>query len=348
MRRWWPDVLTSAAHVGRGFAALAVLLAITGCGPAVAPRAAVVTTPAVIETGLRMADGTVLPLREAPANAPLRATLLVLHGMASHSGYFLTESSDGLRDGGLNVLAFDQRGHGLAPNRGVWAGEAALVSDAVDAIRLLRARHPSSPFFVLGESMGANVALLAADRLRAAGEAGLVDGWILLVPGLYTLDEMRPSRAMPLRMVLATIPWASGGDGTPTLGISDNHDALARSREDRLAISDIRADMVAGVLGLHGVTRPAMARCCAGPTLFLFGARDGLKEETPTRAALSALPPDGGGRVGLYPNGWHVLLRDLQRAVVVQDILAFVDNPSAPLPSGAETFGAAWLARERR
>jgi alpha-beta hydrolase superfamily lysophospholipase len=321
-----------------------MLAALAACGAEVGTLGPSVTTPAITAAGLRMADGTILPLRDARPDTPPRATLLVLHGMASHSGFFLAESAPGLRGGGLEVLAFDQRGHGRAPNRGVWAGEAALVSDAVSAIRLLRARQPDRPFFVLGESLGANVALLAADRLRESGESGLVDGWILLVPGLYTLDDMRPSRAAPLRVTLATMPRIGGGNGSPGLGVSDNHESLARALADPLAIASIRADLVAGVLEMHGATRPDVARCCAGPTLFLFGAKDGVTEDGPTRAALRRLPPARGGRVALYPDGWHVLLRDYQRAVVTRDILAFVTDPVATLPSGAEAVAVTWLA----
>jgi acylglycerol lipase len=34
----------------------------------------------------------------------------------------------------------------------------------------------------------------------------------------------------------------------------------------------------------------------------------------------------------VYPDGWHLLLRDLQRRVVWRDIIAWIDGE--PLPSG--------------
>ena len=40
-------------------------------------------------------------------------------------------------------------------------------------------------------------------------------------------------------------------------------------------------------------------------------------------------------RTALYENGWHWLLRDNQREVVFNDILAFIDDPQARLPSEA-------------
>jgi hypothetical protein len=42
----------------------------------------------------------------------------------------------------------------------------------------------------------------------------------------------------------------------------------------------------------------------------------------------------------VYPDGYHMLLRDLQRQVVWDDILAWIDG--APVPSGlAEACGDA-------
>ncbi len=331
----------------RRLAPLLFALALGACGAEVAGLGPPVTAPAFETGSLRMADGARLPLREAAPDGPPRAQLLALHGMASHAGFFLAESAPPLVAGGLRVLAYDQRGHGNAPSRGIFAGEAALVSDAIAAIRLLRARDPGLPLFVIGESLGANVALLAADRLRATGETTLVDGWILLVPGLYTLDEMRPGRAGPLRLAIATMPRAGAGSGAPTLGVTDNHESMARAEADPLALRAIRADLVAGVLGMHGTSRATLHRCCAGPTLFLFGAQDGVTEEAATILALRTLPPGSQARTLLYPDGWHVLLRDLQRDTVARDILAFTGNPTAPPPSGTDRTGQAWLAQGR-
>jgi acylglycerol lipase len=50
------------------------------------------------------------------------------------------------------------------------------------------------------------------------------------------------------------------------------------------------------------------------------------------------LPPHPGGdqRLAVYANGWHLLLRDLAAEEVLLDIWAWVESPSAPLPSGAD------------
>jgi acylglycerol lipase len=39
-------------------------------------------------------------------------------------------------------------------------------------------------------------------------------------------------------------------------------------------------------------------------------------------------------------------LRDKDRAVPIGDILAWIRDPQAPLPSGAQEAAAAWLAKQ--
>ena len=52
------------------------------------------------------------------------------------------------------------------------------------------------------------------------------------------------------------------------------------------------------------------------------------------------LPPDQG-RVAIYPRGYHLLLRDFNQYAVYDDMAAWIRDPKAPLPSGADKRGAA-------
>ena len=46
--------------------------------------------------------------------------------------------------------------------------------------------------------------------------------------------------------------------------------------------------------------------------------------------------PTPNFQFGLYPQGYHMLLRDLQGSVVWQDMVSWMLDPLAPLPSGFE------------
>jgi alpha-beta hydrolase superfamily lysophospholipase len=79
------------------------------------------------------------------------------------------------------------------------------------------------------------------------------------------------------------------------------------------------------------------------PALVLYGAKDELVPQAPIRAALAQMPRGVPQRVAFYPEGHHMLLRDLGGAAVAGDILAWMGNRAAPLPSGADEVAAAWL-----
>jgi alpha-beta hydrolase superfamily lysophospholipase len=70
------------------------------------------------------------------------------------------------------------------------------------------------------------------------------------------------------------------------------------------------------------------------PILVLYGARDEIIPAKPVEALVSRL--SSPYRVALYPEGWHLLLRDLQARTVWSDVAAWVADPAAPLPSGLE------------
>ena len=57
--------------------------------------------------------------------------------------------------------AYDQPGFGEARGRGRWPGTAALMAALDQAVSAAHRDHPDVPVFVLGESMGAAVAMAA-------------------------------------------------------------------------------------------------------------------------------------------------------------------------------------------
>ncbi|MEQ1490828.1 MAG: alpha/beta hydrolase, partial [Terricaulis sp.] len=93
-----------------------------------------------------------------------------------------------------------------------------------------------------------------------------------------------------------------------------------------------RIDAVYGLVGLME-TASEHAANLDGHVLFLYGAHDQIIPRNSAIAAARRLP--SSARTALYENGWHWLLRDNQREVVYNDILAFIDDPNAPLPSQA-------------
>ena len=338
---------------------LALLAALAGCAPQVVPSgraalgygldAAELAAPvprgeasiavAPLAAPFVAEDGALLPHRVWPAAGTPRALLLALHGFNEHSGNFLLDSIGQLSDAGVEVHAYDQRGFGQAPARGYWAGTDRMVEDVRVAVRALRAERPGLPLFLLGESMGAAVALLAA-----TAEPPLpVDGLALLAPAFWSRDAIGPVGVGLFWLVAHSLPALGMPASAGGITASDNLDALRRNSRDPLVIKASRVDAAWGLLDAMDRATAALPRCCAMPALVLQGARDDIVPPRITRRALRGMPP--GPRLARYAEGRHLLLRDGVRAVVAQDLLAWMRDPRAPLPSGADAVGAAWLAQ---
>ena len=131
---------------------------IAGCAPRQQPSGAALVEPQLTPLNLVTDDAVSLPLRvwmPAATNptAP-RAVIIALHGFNDYSNAFAGPAQI-WADAGIVTYAYDQRGFGHAVQRGLWAGAERMTADAALAVKLVAARHPGIPVFLLGESMGA-------------------------------------------------------------------------------------------------------------------------------------------------------------------------------------------------
>src|SRR3546814_3101606 len=132
----------------------------------------------------------------------------------------------------------------------------------------------------------------------------------------------------------------------PTPRSSDLEMRRALGR-DPLFIRETRMDSGYGVVNLMDAALAAAPEITV-PTLLLYGAQDEVVPAEPTFQFWRSLPAEAAAsrRFGYYPEGWHMLLRDLQADTVIADVAAWTHDPQAPLPSGAEDYAAAALGRE--
>lgn len=299
-----------------------------GDGPSGPPRLAL---PAGAATGsLHTADGLTLPLRAWGPGADPRAVLLALHGFNDY-GQAFAEAGRWLADHGIAVYALDQRGFGAGPRAGHWAGTAALTDDVRTMVALLRQRHPGLPLYVLGESMGGAVVMAALAR----PDAPRVAGAILSAPAVWGLSTMPWYQRLLLEAAVRVAPTLTvSGRG---LGIwpTDNMEMLYVLSRDPLVLKETRLDAIYGLSLLmddaYGLARDGRL---PGPVLWLYGARDEIIPPGQTLTAARGLDPDDDQRFVAYPQGYHMLLRDLQGETVLRDILAWMTAPESLLPSG--------------
>jgi alpha-beta hydrolase superfamily lysophospholipase len=293
--------------------------------------------PRLFASHARMADGYQLPFQCWGCTEQPQTVVLALHGFNDYSQAF-EPLGESLAEIGVTTYAFDQRGFGRTARVGRWHGSDQLTADLHRLIGLLRARHPEARLILIGESMGAAVALSADIETPLD-----VDGLVLIAPAVWSRSSMPWYQRLALAIAARTLPGLKlTGDGIPIYP-SDNEDMLIAMGRDPWVIKATRVEALWGVTNLmdRAVAWPAQrASGAPPPTLILYGERDSIIPPRAFCRFVDAVPLDSDPiQLLLYAEGWHMLPRDLQGERVRSDIAAWVQDPRAAPPSG-ERIGA--------
>jgi alpha-beta hydrolase superfamily lysophospholipase len=322
--------------------ALAGLLALLACCLAATPDLAVPAgaLPARFprpDLIFRMHDGLVLPARlwEPPSNTPPAGIILALHGF--------TDSRDAwelpapvFAKAGYTVIAPDLRGFGATATRGVWPGQEALIGDAAELAAQLRARFKGQFLVMMGESMGSAVIMCLAARSPATADA-----YVLTSPAVWGRGQMAFTLTGALWAANHVAPgWRLTGREIPLdIAACDNREALIRLNRDPLTLHGSTVAMLSGLVDLMTAAHAAAAHL-PPQTIVLNGRRDQVVPPAAAAAAWSKMPSQV--RRAFYLNGYHLLLRDLDRDLVEADILSWLSDPHRWLPSGADINASTW------
>lgn len=311
---------------------LLLLVCLTSCAPQwTAPQAGLTQSAGItptIETDTFISfDGATLPLRRWLPAGKADAIIVALHGFNDYS-LFIDHAAHYFARHGIAVYAYDQRGFGASAKRGRWPGKNAFTQDVQTFIRLLHGRFPHTPVFLLGHSMGAAVALYTLSSKRVN-----VNGVILAAPAISGWSTMPWWQRWGLKLAARVMPWNTFTGQSLHIVASDNRDMLIALGRDPLVIKNTRVDTIYGLVNLMDAAYRA-ADALHTPALVLYGKKDEVIPEAPVLEAFGpAARSNSGLRFQIYNNGYHMLLRDLQAEVVWRDIITWIGNHNALLPS---------------
>jgi len=251
-----------------------------------------------------------------------RHIVLGVHGFNDYSKAFEPMAQHLASELGATVYAYDQRGFGANSETGIWPGSTALLADLRQIATQLRQQHPGLPLTVMGESMGGALVWVAAGE--SPGLAA--DQIVLMAPAVWGAQSMPWYQRLSLQFMNAVAPdMTFTGRGMPSLGITPTND-IEVSRElgrDPLIIKATRVSSLAGVTALMGRaqslhTQPPQR------SLVLYGLRDRIIPPLPVCDWLTQMNAAGTPGKALdfvvYPEGWHLLTRQLQTREVLQDL----------------------------
>lgn len=288
--------------------------------------------PVIAAEGFVASDGVTLPLKRWLPTTKPHAAIVALHGFNDYSNAFDIPGRYLSQQKGIAVYAYDQRGFGANPEPGIWGGRN-LQRDLKDFLKALQAKHPHTPLFVLGESMGGAVAITACKD----GGCPQARGVILIAPAVWGEGTMNILYRGTLWAMVHLFPSSRFTGEEVAILASDNIEMLRAMSRDPLIIKRTRVDAIYGIVNLMDEAFSDAERI-KQPVLLLYGQHDEVIPKRPIRLMLKRLKAPHS--FAYYPDGYHMLMRDLKGQVVMDDIATWVMDRYRPLPSG---YDMGWL-----
>ena len=274
------------------------------------PRLATYTAP----------DGYLLHYRHwRPPDVP-RARIVCIHGIQSHSGWYL-HSSGRLCAAGYEVFYLDRRGSGMNDyQRGHARNFQILIDDLVLFLSRVRVMEPRRPVVLSAVSWGGKLAVaIAKDHPQ------LIDGLVLLCPGLF--PKVSPPWHQKLLIGLSRIFAPQRRFPIPLNDpelFTANPRWLEFLRNDQLALHEATASMLVASARLDWYLRDAPEQIHT-PTLLMLAGKDRIIDNERTRAYVSRFATEQK-QIIEYPDAHHTLEFEPDPEPFIRDLIAWIDQ----------------------
>lgn len=248
---------------------------------------------------------------QLPADDPT-GVLLICHGLGEHSGRY-GHVEDALVPDGWAVYGLDHRGHGRSGGRRAHLDDYGDWLADFDAFRRhVAARHPGLPVFLLGHSMGGQIALAYALQ-HGTGLRGLV----LSAPALAS--NAVPKAAVPVLRLLARVAPTLRPAGIDATKISKDPAVVSAYQADPLVHQGNPTLGLSSALFAQMDVLPERARGLRLPLLLQHGLEDVLTEVSGSRL-LERTSGSPDQTVRYYPGLWHEIYNEPERDGPLADL----------------------------
>lgn len=255
-------------------------------------------------------------------DASPRSVVLVVHGLAEHSGRYAA-LAESLTGAGHAVHALDHRGHGRSDGKRVFVRSYAEYMDDLARIRrLVEERHPGLPLVVLGHSMGGNLAVG-----HVLDHQDGVRGLALSAPALVPGSDLSPLKLRAAKLIAKVAPGLPA-ERLPADAISRDPAVVSAYRNDPLVYTG-KVTAGLGAALIDAMQRfPARYAEFRIPILLQHGTADRLVEVAGTRQ-LEAGAVNATVTSHYYDGLFHEVFNEPERDTVIADLLAWLDSVTA-------------------
>lgn len=281
------------------------------CADAVTPRA-VPFAESVIERG----GGVRLHFRVAEVAAPIRADVLLTHGLGEHAGRYAHVAA-ALAERGVRVMAYDLRGHGRSSGR---RGDVEKYEDLLDDLRAVSAQAPWSgrPAFLFGHSLGGQITLRHLQRHRPP-----VAGAVVASPWLRLAFAPPRWKVALARAAMRIAPALTFSTGMRIERLSRDVEHVRGMADAHLMAHRISARMFFSV-SAAGEEALRDAGEIAVPLLLLHGDSDPITHWRTTES-LAQVPGPAEKSLKLYAGVLHEAHNDVGRDRVLRDVADWIE-----------------------
>lgn len=277
-------------------------------------------------------DGKTMPWKSwpVPEGVTTKGVVIAVHGLSGAKSDFWY-LGDQLPKRGYAVYAYDLRGQGNDPaveQRGDISGEKVWQRDLATFHSLVKRRHPKKPVFWYGESLGSLIALhTAADLLGNRSDpaaiilASPVAGLRQTISGfqrflLETAAKLSPRSRYTLGELAGVdeskIKVTSHSTHGGQMAVTPHH------------VSGFSLRLLTTVGGMLDENAEA-ARRLKMPVLFVASPNDVMSSADQIQS-LFAKVRSRDKKLLWYSRSYHLLLHDVQRQEVVNDVAKWLDR----------------------
>ncbi len=265
-------------------------------------------------------DGYRLAFRHYPTTAKRTGTIVAVHGIQSHSGWY-GQTSQQLADAGYEVYFMDRRGSGMnGTDRGHAPHADRLLNDIRQFACLVRHETLARPT-LLGLSWGGKLAFVAAGRMPE-----LFANLVLLYPGLRARFGPNWLQRRLLKAI-SDLAHAKKRIRIPHLNESlftDDPDWQKFIRGDHLTLRHASLAFLHASVTLDEEVATAAMKL-AMPMRVLLAGRDQIINNVDTRELVRHCS-NSECSVVEYADAAHTLEFEPNRAAIVEDLITWLNH----------------------
>ena len=251
-----------------------------------------------------------------PTRVP-KAVLVVVHGLAEHSGRYMNMVNYFIPKG-YAIYGLDQRGHGKSQGqRGYVERFSHFVRDLKTFSGIIRSQHRGAKIFIVGHSVGGTIATVYAVHYQDEFDGLVLSGATLKVGASVSSGLIIVAR------VLSLLLPKMGLDVIDASAISQDKTVVDAYVDDPLVYrGKIRARLGAELIKVIQILLPQMSMIYL-PILIMHGTADRLSDPRGSEILYDRVS-SGDKTLKLYEGFYHEIMNEPGREQVFEDMEAWL------------------------